>query len=60
MESNVARNVFARLIQTTKKPESGPVVLSAENAKSLRDVAAEIVRRENEGYRERWGLEFWK
>ena len=35
MDSNVARNLFARLIQNTEKPVSGPVSLSAEDATSL-------------------------
>ena len=55
MKLNVARNLFTRLIQNTEQTDSGPVSLSADDAKSLRDVAAEIVRRENEGDRERWG-----
>ena len=55
MESTLARDLFTRLIHNTKKTDSGPVSLSVEDAKSLREVAAEIVRREKEGDRERWG-----
>ena len=54
MESKVARNLFTRLIQNTKKPGSGPVSLSAEDAKNLRDVAVEVVRREKAVIRSYW------
>ena len=43
MDGKLARNLFTRLIRTTKKPDSGPVLLSADDAKSLREVASEIV-----------------
>ena len=55
MDGKVARNLIARLIQNTKRTGSGPVSLSAEDAKSLREVAKEIVRRDNEDIRSRWG-----
>ena len=55
MESNLARNVFSRILQNTKKPDSGPASLSVEDAKSLREVASEIIRRDKEGIRSHWG-----
>ena len=55
MDGNLAKKLFARLIKNTKKPDSGPVSLSAEDAKSLSDVAKEIIRRDTEGIRARWG-----
>ena len=55
MDSKVARNLFSRLVQTLKKPNSGPISLSEEDAKGLRDVSAEVVRRDEEGIRSYWG-----
>ena len=55
MESTLARNIFSRLIQNSKKPDSGPVTLTPDDAKNLRDVASEIIRRDNEGIRSHWG-----
>ena len=55
MDSNVARNLFARLIQNTEKPVSGPVSLSAEDATSLHKIVTEIIHRDNEGNRGYWG-----
>ena len=55
MDSEVARNLFSRLIQTAKSSSSGPFSISPGDAKSLRDVATEIVRRDKAGIRARWG-----
>ena len=43
------------MVQTTKKPGSGPVSLSSEDVKNLNEVVTEIVRREKEGIRSYWG-----
>ena len=55
MESEFARDLIARIISTSSKSNDGPVALSAEDAKSLTDVAQEIVRRGRQGIRSHWG-----
>ena len=55
MDSDVARNLIARILQSSKNSDEGPFALSAQDAKSLTDVAQEIVRRGRQGIRSHWG-----